>query len=101
MNQVKINYFLDLGLLAVFLSAGITGIMLYFGISFRSISNVHAWSGIALVVLVALHLALHLNWIICTTKALLRKKDGKGASSTACSCIPQPCLPEHANGDKT
>jgi hypothetical protein len=80
MNKAKLNYFVDLGLFMAFLLISITGIIkfpgwgLYGSLGFKGISKIHDWSGIALVVLVLVHLILHWPWIKSMTKCFFKKK---------------------------
>ena len=76
MNKAVVKYFVDVGLLISFLIGGITGFMKIpgFGIKNRFIT-LHDWSGIALVVLVLIHLILNFNWIVSMTKSFFRKQE--------------------------
>lgn len=79
MNRGKINYWIDVGLFISFLIVALSGIIkfpgwgLYQVFGFNNISRWHDWSGIALVILVFLHLILHWNWIVGMTKNIFRK----------------------------
>lgn len=42
--------------------------------------NLHDWVGIALIVVVVVHLVLHRKWIVCMTKKLLRLPRSKSPS---------------------
>lgn len=84
MDKIKINYFVDALMLIAGLLCGLTGILkldlllslkLYQFINYKSLSFVHDWSGVALVLLIILHLILHLNWIKCMTKSIFFNKE--------------------------
>ena len=75
------KYVVDIGLLISFLLVTITGILKFrsfldfFGITIdyatipiKVFSKIHDWSGLAMAVLVLIHLILNWDWIICTTK---------------------------------
>jgi hypothetical protein len=85
MDRSWVNYWIDFGLLASFLLAGITGIakwpklLPFFGISYSQvpiafISNLHDWSGLVMVVLVIVHLILHWRWLVAMTKRIWVRK---------------------------
>ena len=87
MARPGINYTIAILLLITFLSSATTGILKFrplmrlTGIPLQNlpmgtISSIHDWSGIILVLLILLHIILHWNWIICMTKKML-KKGGK------------------------
>lgn len=74
MNITKINYWVDFALAIDFLVLSITGIFLIPALRLATISNIlllrklHTISGITMLVLVGVHLALHWKWIIAMTK---------------------------------
>lgn len=89
MERAKINYLVDLGLLIAFLSVFITGIIKYpglmpqVGVDYRAlpmhlITPLHDSSGVAMGVLVFVHLVLHWGWIVGMSKSFFRKEEGKG-----------------------
>lgn len=77
MNQQKKNLYTDLGLFVVFFAVLASGIVLWFalpsgnasqGLSFLGLprgdwSRVHRLSGVAMTVLVAVHLTLHWSYL--------------------------------------
>ena len=81
MNKLKLNYWIDVGLLISFLIVAITGIIkfpgwgLYRIIGFSGISKWHDLAGIALTTLVLIHLVLHWKWIVNTTKCIFKKSN--------------------------
>ena len=90
MKKSKINYFIDLLMLISFIINSITGLILFFflptgvrgggyqvflGIIKQNWVNLHNWSGLLLVLFVAIHLILHWNWIISMTKSLRQKNN--------------------------
>ena len=83
MNKNFVKYFIDLGLLISFLAVTITGIIKFrsflslFGISIdyasipiRILSKIHDWSGLAMAILVLIHLILNWNWIVSVTRTI-------------------------------
>jgi len=88
MNPIKLNYLVDTGMGICFVAAALTGIIKFPGLIFRfgltykdlpmqTISLIHDWSGIMIVILVGVHLALHWRWIVCVTKSFFKKEDKK------------------------
>jgi len=92
MGKTKINYFIDLLMIIFFVINSITGLIIFFflpsgvkrgsyreflGIIKQNWVDVHNWSGLILILLVAIHIILHWNWIVCMTKSLIQKKNGK------------------------
>ena len=88
MDKTKLNYWIDVGLLISFLGAGITGIIKLKAIAtqlglewgdplMKTLSTIHDWSGIVMVLLVLVHLILHWDWIVCETKNIFSKKGWK------------------------
>ncbi len=90
MEKSKINYFIDLLILIFFVINSITGLIIFFflptgvkrggyqvflGIIKQNWVIIHNWSGILLILLIAIHLILHWNWIVYMTKSLLQKKN--------------------------
>ena len=85
MRKDTINWLVDIGLIITFILVAVTGIIKFpgllstFGIGYGNlpkaeVSMLHDWSGIAMAVLVIIHLALHWNWIVVTTKRYLGRK---------------------------
>lgn len=86
MNRTRLDYWIDFGLLISFLGVGITGVVKLKAIAtqlglewgtplMKLLSTIHDWSGIIMVLLVIIHLALHWNWIVCQTKSLFKKEE--------------------------
>ncbi len=84
MDKAKLNYIVDLGLIVSFLAAFITGLIKFpgllrslgvetAGIPFREISRLHDWSGLVMGILVLVHIALNLSWLVAMTKKYLKK----------------------------
>ena len=85
MHKDRINYFADVLMGISFIIAAISGILKFwvipwnstmesfFGISKPLLAMLHDWSGIVMVVMVFIHLALHYQWIITETKNLFDK----------------------------
>jgi hypothetical protein len=88
MNKNNLKYFIDVGLLISALIVIITGIIKFrsflglIGINLNyDLMNMglyrilHDWSGLAMTVLVIIHLILNWDWIIATTKCIFSKED--------------------------
>ena len=90
MKKSKINYFIDLLMLISFVINSITGLILFFflptgvrgegyqvflGIMKQNWINLHNRSGLLLILLVAIHLILHWDWIVSMTKSLRQKNN--------------------------
>tara|TARA_Y100000310_G_C20665853_1_gene807430 strand:- start:596 stop:961 length:366 start_codon:yes stop_codon:yes gene_type:complete len=87
-NKAKVNYVIDIFLLISFVGVAITGVikvsvvMDFLGLSWGQapmplLSTIHDWSGVIMVILVAIHIALNWKWLACMTKAMFGKHDAK------------------------
>jgi len=92
MGKSKINYVIDILMLIFFIINAITGLIIFFflptgvkkggyqeflGIIKHNWADVHNWSGLLLLLLVAIHLILHWKWIVSMTKSLIAKNNKK------------------------
>lgn len=90
MEKSKINYIIDVLAGVSFVITAITGLIIFLflrggnqgitwlnqvGITKHFLVDVHDWSGIVFILLGAVHLILHLEWILYMTKNILSKKD--------------------------
>jgi hypothetical protein len=85
MNNVKLNYWIDVGLAISFFTCFYTGIIKWpglikiIGVStykilyFGNISRLHDLSGLIMGLLVLIHLVLHWKWIVSVTKSIFKK----------------------------
>ena len=84
MDKTKAKYFVDIGLIISFLLVTLTGIFkfrgiresltgLYEAIPRATMSGIHDWSGVAMAVLVLVHLILNWDWIKSVTKDIFCK----------------------------
>jgi hypothetical protein len=84
MQRATLNYIVDLGLLISFLCVAVTGIIKmpglmqnlgisYMAIPFNVITPLHDMSGVAMALLVLVHLVLHWGWIVGMTKSFFKK----------------------------
>ena len=64
-------------LIFIFLPSGVPrgGYQLFLGIIKNTWTEWHNYAGILMIILVAVHLILNLNWIICMTKSFFKKED--------------------------
>jgi len=85
MKKQVIKYIVDVGLLISFLAVALTGIFkfpgmrehlagLYEIIPRAPMGAIHDWSGIALAVLVLIHLILNWGWIKAMTRIIIFKE---------------------------
>jgi len=85
-DKVRINYFIDCGMILSFLLSFITGIIKfpewtrYFGDVFllipaSTLSQIHDYSGLVMGILVISHLVLHWRWIFAMTKSTFTRKE--------------------------
>lgn len=87
MNKTTLNYIIDVLLGISFLLVFTTGILKWKGwteifegiigtkLNILAIIFVHDWSGLAMGILVLIHLILHWNWIKCMTLNFLRRNN--------------------------
>jgi cytochrome b subunit of formate dehydrogenase len=91
LNKARLNYALDVVIAFAFILSSLSGIAFMFmgsggyqggrnpdfqtellGISRSNWSDLHALTGLVMVVGVLIHLVFHWNWIVCMTKQLLK-----------------------------
>ena len=88
MKRPKINYFINIGILATVILTVITGIIKWpglisgIGLSYKSLpmemlTNVHDWSGLLMFILSLAHIVLHWKWIKTMTAYILIKEDNR------------------------
>lgn len=83
----KINYFIDIGLLFLFIANFGTGFIKFLvkypavlrvlgiqSLPMYTLSEIHDWSGLFMGILILIHLLLHWRWIVAMTRALIREK---------------------------
>lgn len=88
MSKNTWKYITDIGLLISGLLVIITGIikfktflalfgatMNYAELPMRFLSRTHDWAGIAMTILVILHLVLNWDWIVATTKGYFKRNE--------------------------
>ena len=65
MDRIKVNFWLDILMLVVFIVVAVTSILLFFDIGLRhdDLESVHEYLGLALIFILAVHFLLHFNWI--------------------------------------
>jgi hypothetical protein len=91
-TQGKLRYAVDILIGIAFILSALSGIVLYFApsgyqggrnpyylgtvlfLSTHDWDTVHVWGSFAMIAGVGAHLALHLNWMILTTKKLLFRR---------------------------
>ncbi|MFH1786516.1 MAG: DUF4405 domain-containing protein [archaeon] len=86
MKTRRINYIIDVGLLASFTVTGLSGVILFFSprgphsgvFSILSLYkatwiSLHEKIGLLMVFLMLVHAALHFNWYVSTTKQYLKE----------------------------
>lgn len=86
MDETKVNYWIDVGLLIAFLGVTVTGILKLHAVMgwlgwawqdplVQTMSTIHDWSGIVLAALVLVHLIVHHDWIKCVTQDICTKEE--------------------------
>ncbi len=89
MNKLKINYFVDIVAFISFLITAVTGIIIFIfiptgesrggvhstllGYGRHDWGAIHDWAGIVMTIAALLHIVLHWNWIVDTTKSFFKK----------------------------
>ena len=86
MNNLKLNYWIDVGLAISFFVCFITGLIKWPGLikligtsAYKvlhgsNISMLHDMSGLIMGLLVLVHLVLHWGWIVAISKSIFIKK---------------------------
>jgi hypothetical protein len=81
MNKAHLNYIVDFVMLIVGSIVAITGVLklpilksVYRTLPTQTLTKLHDISGVIIIILVIIHLALHWNWIVSMTKSFLKKK---------------------------
>lgn len=89
MNKAKINYAVSMILIVSFLAVFITGIIKFpglylhrYGLPMRDITFIHDWSGVLMGILTIVHVLLNRKWIVCMTKAMMKKKGSEEKCDT-------------------
>lgn len=80
MTVTRINFIIDMPLMALVILQGISGIMLligsnnttYLAISGFEWGTIHKFTGIPMVILLTIHLTLYWKWLIDETKNIFR-----------------------------
>ena len=92
MNKAQLNYIIDMVMIIFFVIIAITGLVSFFflpegvrqggyqeflGIIKKDWNNIHNYFGIALIIIMLIHLGLHWNWILCMTENIFTKKKSR------------------------
>ncbi len=88
----RLNYWIDILLLVCFIIVGVSGLVLHFAfvsgvpgggkaVTFLGTTKAawqpwHTYSGIAMILLIVVHLILHLKWLWRMTKNLFVRREG-------------------------
>ena len=87
-RQARLNFSLDNLLFVAFFLAGLSGLVAWLivpsggyqggrnpyygatllGLTHQNWTDLHLWAGLAMILIVAIHLALHWRWIACVTR---------------------------------
>lgn len=76
MKSVR-NYVLDFFIFLCFVLTSVTGLAMFFvprGNIKGNWVSIHEWAGIVMLILVAVHVALHWKWIKVMTRSVLKIK---------------------------
>ena len=86
MNNLKLNYWVNIGLMISFFLCFVTGLVkwpglikivgtsMYRFLHIKNISLLHDWSGLIMGLLVLVHLVLNWKWMVGVTKNIIFKK---------------------------
>ena len=89
MNNLKVNCWVNIGLMISFLVCFVTGLIKWPGLikiigtswygvlHVRNISLLHDWSGLIMGLLVLFHLVLNWNWMVMVTKKIFKRNEDK------------------------
>jgi hypothetical protein len=101
-TQVKLNYAIDVVIGLAFILSALSGLVLYIApsgyqggrnpdylqpvlfLSRHAWNDLHTWSSMAMISGVGAHLVLHWNWMVCTTRRLLKRRTPKRATGNEC-----------------
>jgi cytochrome b subunit of formate dehydrogenase len=91
MHRDRLNYWIDVGLLVSFIIVAVSGLVIAFAfvsgspgegrdITFLGTDKAdwlpwHGYSGLVMIALVLVHLALHFEWLVCMTKSLFEEEE--------------------------
>ena len=89
MDKTELNYIIDILMGISFTITAVAGLIIFIflpsgikqgsyqhflGISKQVWINIHNFSGVVLITIILVHLALHWDWILRMTKKILRRK---------------------------
>lgn len=92
MKKANINYIIDALMTLSLIVVGATGVIIFFffgsgirqggyqvffGLTKNTWSFYHNYIGLFMVLLMAIHVLLHWNWMVCMTKKFISKKSDK------------------------
>jgi fucose 4-O-acetylase-like acetyltransferase len=91
-RQARINFSLDMALFSAFAVTGLSGLVpwlilpqggfqggrnpfynaTFYGLTRHQWNDIHLWVSLVMMSIIAVHLALHWRWIVCTTRRYTR-----------------------------
>ena len=85
MDRKTTNYLVYIGLAVTFAVTFVTGVLKfrylmyivgipYFDLPLSLLTDLHDWTGTLMGILILVHLVLHREWVIETTRSLVRRK---------------------------
>lgn len=88
MNRTKLNYIVDIPLLAQSFIVSLSGVILmyggkgisYLGLDGREWLHLHEQIGILMVAFSVIHILLHWRWMACSTRSLFRTSKDRASS---------------------
>ncbi|WP_256623531.1 DUF4405 domain-containing protein [Methanolobus chelungpuianus] len=87
MNRSKLNYIVDIPLLAQSFIVSLSGILMYggkgisyLGLDGREWLHMHEQIGIIMVAFSVIHVVLHWRWMVCLTSNLFRTSKDRASS---------------------
>jgi hypothetical protein len=82
MDKLKIQYIINMLLALSFLLVMVTGVLKFMPMNgikidlpWRTITQIHDWSGMVMGLLAIIHIATHWRWIIVMTARFFRRRE--------------------------
>lgn len=74
LSKPEKNYFINISLIVMSIVCIVTGFMLDSRSGFINVTKLHIWSGYIMTGILAIHLLMHVDWIVNLTKTIRRNK---------------------------
>lgn len=73
MNKAKTYFWIDILMLIFFIIVAITGIAIFIDVRGGNLRTIHNYSGLVLIIIMAIHFILHYKWVISLGKSIFKK----------------------------